>query len=54
MNIYMVHLMFSKYWFPDAFYSISSPVLIFIAILLEERMTKTVERDSLNSYKIES
>jgi len=34
MNIYMVHLMFSKYWFPDAFYSISSPVLIFIAILL--------------------
>ena len=29
-------------------------ILIFIARLLEERMTKTVERDSLNSYKIES
>lgn len=34
MNIYMVHLMFSKYWFSDAFYSINSPILIFLALLI--------------------
>lgn len=34
MNIYMVHLMFSKYWFSDAFYSINSPLLVFIALLM--------------------
>ena len=33
-NIYIIHLMFSKYWFSDTFYSIKSPWLLFIALLI--------------------
>lgn len=42
MNIYMVHLMFSKYWFPNAFYSISSPILIFIALLMSSLLFSVI------------
>ena len=33
-NIYIVHLLFSKYWFPSFFYSLPSPWLIFMVLLL--------------------
>lgn len=33
-NIYIIHLMFSKYWYSKFFYSFSSPWLIFISLLL--------------------
>ena len=33
-NIYIIHLMFSKYWFSDTFYGLGSPWIIFIALLI--------------------
>lgn len=33
-NIYIVHLMFSKYWFSKEFYSLKSPWFIFFALLM--------------------
>ena len=33
-NIYIVHLMFSKYWFSDLFYGLKYPWMIFLALLI--------------------
>ena len=41
-NIYIIHLMFSKYWFSDTFYSISSPWLLFFTLLLSSLASSIV------------
>lgn len=33
-NIYIIHLLLSKYWFPAVFYAIKSPWLLFLVLLL--------------------
>ena len=41
-NIYIVHLMFSKYWYPNFFYSLPSPWLIFIILLLSSLLFSVI------------
>lgn len=41
-NIYIVHLMLSKYWYSDLFYSIQSPCIIFLTLLMSSLLLSII------------